>query len=65
MSISVKTRQWGNSLGIVIPRGIVEDLVLNSGEEVIVDITKKQNVLKELFGTIPFKKKTNQEGENK
>lgn len=58
MSIAVKTKQWGNSVGVVIPSEIIKELSIAPGEEVVIDIKKKQNILKELFGTIHFKKKT-------
>ena len=56
--MSVKTKEWGNSIGIIIPRRAVEELGIAVGEEIIIDIRKKQNVLKELFGAIPLKRKT-------
>ena len=57
MTIGVKTKQWGNSIGVIIPRTVVEELGIVPGEEVIVDFKKKHNVLKELFGSIRFKRK--------
>ena len=48
--IAAKTRKWGNSLGIIIPREEVENLHLKENQTVIVEITKKENPLKELFG---------------
>jgi len=44
-----KTRQWGNSLGILIPKHEAESMGLQEGQEVGVEITKK-TALKELFG---------------
>ena len=58
MTMSVKTKEWGNSIGIIIPRRAVEELGIAVGEEIIIDIRKKQIVLKELFGAIPLKRKT-------
>ncbi|MEK6948904.1 MAG: AbrB/MazE/SpoVT family DNA-binding domain-containing protein [Nanoarchaeota archaeon] len=48
--IAAKTRKWGNSLGIIIPKEEVENLNLRENQTVIVEITKKENPLKELFG---------------
>lgn len=45
-----KTRKWGSSLGIVIPKNTVKELKLRENEEVAIEITKKENPLKELFG---------------
>ncbi|MBI2672085.1 hypothetical protein HYX16_04075 [Candidatus Woesearchaeota archaeon] len=58
--IEVKTRlkRWGNSLGLVIPKSKNEKM--REGEEVIAIVIKKQNVLKETFGTFKFKKTVQQ-----
>jgi len=56
MITKTKTKKWGNSLGIVIPKEAVENMNLKLGEFVVVDIQKKENVLKELFGSAKFKK---------
>ena len=56
--IAAKTRKWGNSLGIIIPKDEVESLNLKEDQTVIVEITKKENPLKELFGSAKFKKPT-------
>lgn len=45
----VRVKQWGNSLGIVIPREIVIKEELEPEEEVIVTIRKK-DTLSTLFG---------------
>ncbi|HLC97230.1 MAG TPA: hypothetical protein VJC21_00395 [Candidatus Nanoarchaeia archaeon] len=58
METIVKTKEWGNSLGLVIPRNLVHELDLVPGEEVEIDIAKKHNALKELWGAIPLKRKT-------
>ncbi|HJX50006.1 MAG TPA: AbrB/MazE/SpoVT family DNA-binding domain-containing protein [Candidatus Nanoarchaeia archaeon] len=60
MNIEVKTRKWGNSLGLVIPSEAVERLNIKPEETVVIEISKKGNVLKELFGSIKFKKTTKQ-----
>jgi len=56
MAIEVKTKQWGNSLGIVIPAEITNKLNIKPDEEIIIEIEKKNNVLKEMFGKAKFKK---------
>jgi len=48
--IATKTRKWGNSLGILIPKKEVENLNLKENQTIIIEITKKENPLKELFG---------------
>ncbi|OGI64938.1 hypothetical protein A2642_02435 [Candidatus Nomurabacteria bacterium RIFCSPHIGHO2_01_FULL_39_10] len=48
--ITCKTKKWGNSLGIIIPNDQVKLLHLEEEQEVMVEITKAINPLKELFG---------------
>lgn len=54
-----KTRKWGNSLGVIIPREIAKDMKLREDQEVIIEIKHKENVLKELFGSMPKLKEIN------
>ena len=54
----VKTKKWGNSLGIILPADVVKAERLKEGEIVVVKIERKYNVLKEMFGTVKFKRPT-------
>ena len=56
--IHCHTKPWGNSLGIIIPRDIVKKHSLKPNEDIVIEIMGKVNVLKELFGSIKFKKST-------
>ncbi len=58
MAIEVKTKKWGNSIGVVIPSKAAEKLKLRPEETVIIEIIKKDNVLKDLFGSLRIKKPT-------
>jgi len=58
--IICKTKTWGNSLGIIVPKETVRELNLKPDEEVVINIQKKENVLKELFGAFRRKKSTEQ-----
>ncbi len=60
MAVHVKTRQWGNSIGIIIPSDTVEKLMIKPDEEIDVEIHKKRHPLKELFGAIKFSKPAKQ-----
>ena len=55
-----KTRKWGSSLGIVIPKEVVKELKIRENQEVMVDIKPKDNPLKELFGSAKLSKPTEQ-----
>lgn len=58
--ITAKAKEWGNSIGVIIPKDIVEKLNIHPGDEISLDIGRKDNVLRELFGAgkskIPTKK---------
>ncbi len=58
MAIEVKAKQWGNSIGIVIPKDVVDNMRIKPGESVLIEVEKKENPLKELFGALKFKKST-------
>jgi len=58
--IRCHTKQWGNSLGIVIPKDAVKQHGLKPHEDIVIEIKGKVNVLKELFGALKFKKPTAQ-----
>ncbi len=60
MAIEVKTKKWGNSIGVVIPIETADKLNLKPEETIVIEITKKDKVLKELFGSLKFKKSTEQ-----
>jgi hypothetical protein len=54
--IICKTRKWGNSVGIILPKSELERLGVEADDEIIVDIARKENPLKELFGAFKGKK---------
>ena len=47
-------KEWGNSLGIIIPKEIVIEEKLKPKDEVIIDIKKKSDIMK-FFGKAKFK----------
>jgi len=56
-----KTKKWGNSIGLLIPRQEAVRLNLQENRDVVVDIIEKENPFKELFGFGKQKKITRQE----
>ncbi|MBI5393083.1 hypothetical protein HZA96_04385 [Candidatus Woesearchaeota archaeon] len=57
--IRCKTKQWGSSIGIVLPKKIVHQHNLKPHEDIVIEIKgKSANVLKELFGSMKFSKPT-------
>ena len=55
-----KTRKWGSSLGVIIPKEVVKELKLRENQEIIIDVKPKENPLKELFGSVKLSKPTEQ-----
>lgn len=56
----LKTKKWGNSIGIIIPKDVIRELGIKPGDEVAIDIDKKGTVLEELAGAIKSDKSTEQ-----
>lgn len=50
MISETKIKSIGTSIGIIIPAEIVRDMDLKKDENVIIEIQKKNNSLKEMFG---------------
>ncbi|MBN1156436.1 hypothetical protein JXA85_02385, partial [Candidatus Woesearchaeota archaeon] len=48
--IEGKIKKWGNSFGLLIPKNEFEKLNIGENQRVVVEIIKKENPLKELFG---------------
>lgn len=59
--ITAKIKRWGNSIGVLIPKKEALSLNLNEDEEVVLEISKKENPLKELFGAGKTNKITKKE----
>lgn len=55
--IAAKVKKWGNSLGVVLPKDELVKMDIKENQEVIIDISKKENPLKELFGFAKHKLK--------
>ncbi len=54
--MEIKTKKWGNSIGLVIPHEAIERLNIRPEEKIIIEIEKNDNVLREMFGKAKFKK---------
>ncbi len=52
MEVICKPRRWGNSLGVTLPKEIVEKEKIKEGEEIIVEVRKKKVDLNEFFGRL-------------
>ena len=54
MNTKAKVKRWGNSLGIVLPKTLVEEEGLKEGKEVKVTVRKVSDV-RSVRGKYPFK----------
>ena len=53
MEIKVKVRRWGSSMGVILPKSVVEANRIKDNDEITLEI-KKQTVANELFGKYPI-----------
>ncbi len=57
-SVVAKARKWGNSLGVILPKDVVEKVGIKDGSDVELLVSaRKKSVLKELFGSMKGKTK--------
>jgi antitoxin component of MazEF toxin-antitoxin module len=56
----VKTRKWGSSIGVVLPKEIVDEIGIKPDEKITIDI-KKRHLAKEFFGLLKDWKRPTQE----
>jgi len=58
MEVKTTARRWGSSIGIILPKAVVEANRIRENEEVIIEV-KKKTLAGEMFGRFPewkFKK---------
>ena len=60
LEVKAKVREWGRSLGVVLPKEGVQQEGIGKNDTVTLLITKKRNALRETFGTLKFKKTTDE-----
>ncbi len=51
METKAKVKEWGNSLGIIIPKEVIRKENIKPNDEVIINIIKKKKLIK-LFGSL-------------
>ncbi len=54
MASEVVLRKWGNSLGVVLPKELVENKGLHEKEVILIEVVKEAN-LKDVFGSLKRK----------
>ena len=58
--VEAQVREWGRSLGVVIPKEAALEEHLKEGDTIKLLILKKSNPIKKTFGTFKFKKSADQ-----
>lgn len=54
MATEVSIKEWGNSMGVILPKELVRKENLKKNEKVLIDITREADLTK-LFGTLKRK----------
>lgn len=57
---TVVAKKWGNSIGVIIPKEIVETAGIKPEQSVSIEVKPMKNPLAELFGKFKTKKPTQQ-----
>ena len=52
MEIKTKAKRWGSSIGIILPKSVIESNKIRENDEIIIEI-KKPVLAGELFGKYP------------
>lgn len=60
VEIQAKTRKWGSSIGVVIPKEVVDEAGIKPNEKIVIEI-KKRPLAKEFFGLLKDWKRPTQE----
>ena len=60
MKAETRIRKWGRSFGVVLPMKKIKEEGLKENDVVSLLVLKNANSLKETFGTLKFKKSTQQ-----
>ncbi|MBL7148225.1 MAG: AbrB/MazE/SpoVT family DNA-binding domain-containing protein [Nanoarchaeota archaeon] len=57
MEVEIKTKKWGSSLGIIIPKEVVRRERIQEGQEIKINIlSKRKTTGADIFGKLRFKK---------
>ena len=60
--IEVRTKKWGNSIGIILPKKVVTNEKIKENEKIELLVIRKNTVLKKVFGLLKDKwKKSTQD----
>jgi hypothetical protein len=58
ISVEAQVREWGRSLGVVLPKEIVAKEGISKDDKVSIIIGRRSDALRKTFGTLKFSKST-------
>lgn len=59
MEIKARTKKWGNSIGVIIPKEVIREQSIKPDQEIILMIDKKPITKgRDIWGTLKFKEST-------
>jgi len=60
LEVESELREWGRSIGVIIPKDLVVHEKLKAGDTVKLLVLKKTNALKRTFGKLKLKRTTDE-----
>lgn len=52
IEVEVNVKEWGNSLGVILPRNLAKKEKIKSGDKIKMIIVKEQTDLSDIFGML-------------
>ena len=59
MAVKVKVKKWGNSMGLILPKAVIEKEHLKENDTINIEIVKEAD-LSDIFGSIKKRKLSGQ-----
>ena len=59
MAIEVEMKKWGNSMGVIIPKELIDKKNLKENDRITIEIVKKADV-SDVFGNVKKRKMSGQ-----
>ena len=63
MAVEVRVKKWGNSMGVILPKLIVEKGNLKEDDNIMIEVVKVAD-LSDIFGSIKKRKLSGQEAKD-
>lgn len=55
MAVEVKVKKWGNSMGVILPKFVIEKEQIKENDEILIQVVKEADLSNE-FGSLKRKK---------